>query len=214
MSTPENTNADTQNQVGSENQNSQIDWEKRYKDTQGAFTKSQQELKAAKAKVEVLEKLTTPQINITPEIQKELDDLKYSDPDAWRVRMNNLDLEAKQNHQSLLSEAEKQATVQAELERRAQLLEEYNRSHPNYPITDEVINFDVPNRILKKLEKGEITFDSFLEEVHNFIYSPKTIGSANETLNQPNLGNIGGSTSPSKGAVDKSIVDNYKNIAY
>ena len=214
MSTPEVTNAATQNPSGSETISAQIDWEKRYKDTQSAFTKSQQELKAVKAKAEVLEKLTTPQIQLTPEVQKELDDLKYSDPDAWRVRMNTLENEARLTHQTLLSEAEKQATLQAELERRAQLLEEYNRSHPNYPITDEVIKFDVPNRILKKLENGEVTFDAFLEEVHSYIYSPKKIGSANETLNQPNLGNLGGGTTPSKGAVDKSIVDNYKNIAY
>ena len=151
MSTPEVINADTQNPSGSENnQPATVDWEKRYKDTQSVFTKSQQELKAVKAKLDVLEKLTSPQIQVTPEVQKELDDLKYSDPDAWRVKMNSLELEARQKHQSILSEAEKQATFQAELDRRAQLLNEYNLSHPNYPITDEVIQFDVPPRILKK----------------------------------------------------------------
>ena len=215
MSTPEVTNTDTQNQSGSENnQPATVDWEKRYKDTQSVFTKSQQELKAAKAKLEVLEKLTSPQIQVTPEVQKELDDLKYSDPDAWRVKMNSLELEARQKHQYILSEAEKQATFQAELDRRAQLLNEYNLSHPNYPITDEVIQFDVPPRILKKLESGEVGFDAFLEEVHNYIYTPKKVGSANKTLGQPDLGNLGGSITPSKGSVEKSIVENYKNITF
>lgn len=210
MSTPVHT--DTQSPNGSESQ--QVDYEKRFKDTQAAYTKSQQELKAVKAKVEVLEKLTTPQIQLDAATQQELDDLKFSDPDAWRVKMNSIELEARQKHQSLLSEAEKAASIQAELERRTQVLNEYNRNHPGFEITDEVIQLDVPSRITKKLESGEISFDDFLVEVKDFLYSPKKVGSSNKVLNQPNLGTIGGGESPSEGAVNQDIAANYKNIAF
>lgn len=192
----------------------QVDFEKRYKDTQAAYTKSQQELKAAKAKVDVLEKLTTPQIQIDAETQKELDDLKYSDPDAWRTKMNNLELDARSTHQNLISAAEQQAAIQAEMERRTQVLNEYNRSHPGFEITDEVIQLDVPTRITKKLESGELSFDDFLGEVKEFLYTPKKVGTTNKTLGQPNLGNLGGGDTPSDTAMSKDIVANYKNIAY
>lgn len=192
----------------------QIDFEKRYKDTQAAYTKSQQELKAVKAKVDVLEKLTTPQIQIDAEAQKELDDLKYSDPDAWRTKMNNLEIDARSKHQNLISAAEQQAAIQAEMDRRTQVLNEYNRSHPGFEITDEVIQLDVPTRITKKLESGELSFDDFLGEVKEFLYSPKKVGTPNKTLGQPNLGNLGGGDTPSDTSISKDIVANYKNIAY
>lgn len=213
MSTPEQLNAnDTPLQT--EGTQQQIDWEKRFKDTQGSFTKSQQELKAVKAKLQVLETLTQPTIQIDESTQKELDDLKYSDPDAWRQKMNTLENDARVKHHSLLSEAEKNASLQAELERRALVLDEYNRLHPETQITQELIDFDVPARISKKLETGEISFDDFIVEVHNFIYTPKKVGSSNQVLNQPNLGQIGGGTTPSDGAVMKDIAANYANIAY
>ncbi len=213
MSTPEQNANDTQTQVVGQSQ-AQIDYEKRFKDTQASYTKSQQELKAVKAKLEVLEQLTQPTIQLDPAVQQELDDLKYSDPETWRQKMNTLENDARARHQSLLSEAEKNASIQAELERRALVLNEYNNSHPNAPITQELIDFDVPARITKKLEKGEISFDDFIVEVHNFIYTPKKVGSNTQVLNQPNLGQMGGGTTPSEGAVINDIAANYKNIAY
>ena len=211
MSTPEID--DTQTPDSSEKQQV-VDFEKRYKDTQAVYTKSQQELKAVKAKLEVLEKLTTPQIQLDAATQQELDDLMYTDPQAWRARMNAIESEATNKHKALLDETEKQVLAQTELENRARLLSEYNRSHPNFPITDEVIEFDVPARITKKLEKGDITFEDYLQEVHSFLYSPKKVGTGNETLNQPNLGKISGGDTPSEGAIMKDIVANYKNIIY
>lgn len=213
MSIPEQIVADTQTTSGSEPQQV-VDYEKRFKDTQASFTKSQQELKAVKAKLEALEKLAQPTIQLDEKVQQELEDLKYSDPDAWRVRMNTLEQEAKVKHQTLLDEVATQASTQAELERRTSLLAQYNASHPNMPITDELIRLDVPSRITTKLEKGEISFDDFIVEVHNFLYSPKKVGTSNKILGQPNLGEFGGGTTPSQVAVSLDVAANYKNIAY
>jgi len=213
MSTPVNSNTDTQNPNGSEQQQT-VDYEKRFKDTQAAYTKTQQMLHAAKAKIEVLESLAKPVIQLDEVAQKELDDLKFSNPDAWRVKMNSLEAEATNKHRTKLDEVETAASIQAELGRRAQLLEEFNRSHPSIQLTDDVINYDVPPRITKKLEKGEITFEDFLTEVQDFLTSPKKVGSANTALGQPNLGKIGGGETPSDGAVVKDIAANYKNIVF
>lgn len=212
MSIPENNNSATLPSGGEAETN--VNYEKRFKDTQSAYTKSQQELKAAKAKLEALEKLTQPVVQLDEATQAQLDELKYSNPEAWRDKMNSLEAEAKLKHLSVLSEAEKIAMQQAELEHRAQILSEYNSKHPQNPITDEVIMFDVPPRITKKLENGEISFDEFLKEAHNFLYAPKKVGDGNKTLNQPNMRDFGGGTTPSTNAVDSSIIENYKNLVY
>lgn len=212
MSIPENNNSATLPSGGEAENN--VNYEKRFKDTQSAYTKSQQELKAAKAKLEALEKLTQPVVQLDEATQAQLDELKYSNPEAWRDKMNSLEAEAKLKHLSVLSEAEKIAMQQAELEQRAQILSEYNSKHPQNPITDEVIMFDVPPRITKKLENGEISFEQFLTEAHNFLYAPKKVGDGNKTLNQPNMRDFGGGTTPSTNAVDSSIIENYKNLVY
>lgn len=212
MSIPENNNSATLPTGGEAETN--VNYEKRFKDTQSAYTKSQQELKAAKAKLEALEKLTQPVVQLDEATQAQLDELKYSNPEAWRDKMNSLEAEAKLKHLSVLSEAEKIAMQQAELEQRAQILSEYNSKHPQNPITDEVIMFDVPPRITKKLENGEISFEEFLNEAHNFLYAPKKVGDGNKTLNQPNMRDFGGGTTPSTNAVDSSIIENYKNLVY
>lgn len=212
MSIPENNNSATLPTGGEAETN--VNYEKRFKDTQSAYTKSQQELKAAKAKLEALEKLTQPVVQLDEATQAQLDELKYSNPEAWRDKMNSLEAEAKLKHLSVLSEAEKIAMQQAELEQRAQILSEYNSKHPQNPITDEVIMFDVPPRITKKLENGEISFDEFLNEAHNFLYAPKKVGDGNQTLKQPNMRDFGGGTTPTDNAVDSSIIENYKNLVY
>lgn len=212
MSIPENNNSATLPTGGEAETN--VNYEKRFKDTQSAYTKSQQELKAAKAKLEALEKLTQPVVQLDEATQAQLDELKYSNPEAWRDKMNSLEAEAKLKHLSVLSEAEKIAMQQAELEQRAQILSEYNSKHPQNPITDEVIMFDVPPRITKKLENGEISFEEFLSEAHNFLYAPKKVGDGNQTLKQPNMRDFGGGTTPTDNAVDSSIIENYKNLVY
>lgn len=191
-----------------------IDWEKRFKDTQGAYTKSQQELKTVKAKLEVLEKLTQPKVEIDNTTKEELEDLKFSDPEAWRARMNQIEQEAKNKHLAMLEEAQLAAKKQAELEHRQQVLRDFQASHPNIVINDEVIAYDVPPRITKKLEEGKVSFEDFLQEVAEYLTTPKVIGDGNKTLNQPNLNKVGGDDKPSDVAIKKDIVKDYKNIVF
>jgi len=172
-----------------------VDFKKRFKDTQSAYTKSQQALKAAQAKLEALEKLTTPKVEIDETTRTELDQLKFDDPDKWHQRMNEIENLAIQKHSQILNEASQEAMRAAELERRAQVLEEFNRSR-GLDITDEVIQFDVPPRITKKLENGEISFEAYLEEVSDYLTSPKTVKGGDSTLNQPDLNKVGGSDAP------------------
>lgn len=194
--------------------------EKRRRDTQAAYTKSQQALKAKEAELqklrEQLEKAVT--VELPQDVKEELEELKYNDPEAWRNRMNNLEQEAKRKQQeeleSLTGEARKAAEVQFELSRRQQVLEEFNAS-AKVPITDEIIANEVPPRITKKLDSEEISFEEFLSEVESYVTTGKTVPKE-PTLGQPNLGEIGGGTTPSNtGAkADANISKAYANDIY
>jgi len=214
MGNPEATKPDATSTNTVDEAKAKIDYEKRFKDTQGAYTKSQQALREAQAKLEALEKLTVPQVEVDEATKTELETLKYEDPDAWRAKVNQLESEAVRKHQETLDEAGRLAAQQAELERRAQVLEEFNRSHPDIALTDEVIQYDVPPRITKKLENGEVSFEAYLEEVKDYLQTPKVVGDGNKTLNQPNLTKVGGDDKPSDSAVKADIVKDYKNIVF
>jgi len=200
--------------VSTNDKQPQVDYEKRYKDTQGAYTKSQQELKAAKAKLEVLEKLTTPKVELDESTKAELEDLKFSNPEAWRVKLNTLEKEAQNKHRETLTEAERIARQQVELENRTRVLKEFQASHPNLTITDEVIKYDVPPRITNRLEMGEISFEQYLDDVADYLNQGKVIGDGNSTLNQPNLKNVGGGDTATDGSVKRDIVKDYANIVF
>lgn len=216
MANPDGKNQDASSQpTGSEaSKDQKIDYEKRFKDTQGAFTKSQQENKALKARMEVLEKLTAPQVELDEATKTELENLKFSDPDAWRAKLNTLEIEAQKKHKETLTEAERLAKQKAELENRARILAEFQKSHPNLVINDDVIKYDVPLRITNKLESGEISFEQYLNEVSDYLNQGKVIGDGNTTLNQPNLKDVGGGDTPTDSAVQRDIVKDYANIVF
>ena len=211
MGNPEHTSVDATSK--SEGSESQVDYEKRFKDTQGAF-KSQQELVVTKAKLEALEKLTTPKVELDEAAKTELEDLKFSNPDAWRTKMNKLEKEAQTQHNATLSEAGRIAANQAELDDRTQVFADFQANNPDLTISDDTIKYDIPPRLTNKLETGTIDFGQYLEEVKTYLTSGKIIGDGNKTLNQPNLANVGGDNNPTKSAVDKDIVKNYQDMVY
>lgn len=192
--------------------------EQRRKDTQAAYTKGQQTIKALEAEKAKLLELVTQQVklSLTPEEQSQLDDLKYEDPEAWRVKVNNLEMkatsDARANLDHLTGEAKKAAESTFELSRRQQVLEEFNASAPQ-AITDELIANEVPPRITNKLARNEISFEEFLQEVSEYINTGKVVKN-NEVLTQPNMGNLGGGVTPTDMKPEKTLSSSYKNDIY
>jgi hypothetical protein len=201
MDTPAADNADIQSTTSdTDTQQQQLDWEKRYKDTQAAYTKARQEVAELKARLSIDKK-----VNLTFDSaqKEELEDLKYSNPEAWRIKMNALEREAEQKLQAELSTKVQEIT---ELEVREAKLLDFQARHPGFELTDD----DVPPRIAKKLASGQISFDEFLNEVYEYTQAPRKVASTERTLNQPNLNKISGGTSPSEKAVGADIVSSYK----
>lgn len=177
----------------------EMDWkaefekaEKRRRDTQAAFTKSQQALKAKEIELEVLR---TSKPAVTAEEAKELEDLKYKDPDAWKSRLDTIEETQKATIAAKTKELTDQVVQQSELEHRLQVMAEFNAANPGLVITDEVLSFDVPARITKRLEKGEVSFEDFLVEVKEYLIAPKKV-QTNGVEQQPNLSKVGGGSTP------------------
>lgn len=223
MSTPANTatQTETPNSAGSEDltpeQRAEMA-EKRHRDTQSAYTKGQQKLKQAEAEAEALREMVTKNvvINLPEEQQTELDELKYSDPVAWREKLNTYEDAAKSEALGQLEEATAKARetagAQNELERRQQVLTEFNES-AKVTITDELIANDVPPRITNKLANGDITFEEFLTEVDEYVNTGKVIKDE-ETLGQPNLNKAAGGSTPGNAKAEESLSGSYAKDVY
>lgn len=134
-----------------------------YAELQASYTKSRQELAALKAKTAALEKhLASASFQLPPEVEQELEQLKYTDPEAWRQRLNAIENKRAKDLDAEISK-------QVEVERRTQLLAEYNAANPDHKIDDYVAENVLPRGMVSKLERGEVSFESFLKEASNFL---------------------------------------------
>lgn len=189
--------------------------EKRRRDTESKYSKSRHRLKAVENENAELRKrlAKSVQVSLSPDEQQELNTLKYEDPDAWRVRMNELEFAAQSKLNEDLTSISSTSTQQAETERRAQVLEEFKNTHDGFEFTDEMLQNDIPPRITKKLEQGEISFEDFLDKSYAYLQKGKVFDTKSlET--QPNLGKVGGGSTPSEDAMSKDIVGSYTDDIY
>jgi len=188
--------------------------ERRRRDTESALGKTRSQLKAQET---IATKLTqkvvgSSKLALTSDQKEELDDLKYSDPEAWHKKLVELETSASTTLNEEISTWNTEASQQAEIEARQSTLNEFNLTHSTQ-ITDEVIINDVPPRITKKLESGKITFSQYLDEVHTYITKPKKVGGT-PAKDTPNLGNSGGGSSPTDEASAKRGLPSYADTVF
>lgn len=142
-------------------------YEKMFKDTQAAFTKARQEVAALKAKNAALEKAIVEKgVELDPAVAEELERLKYEDPEAWRQKLNAIE-------NAKAKEVTSEITRQAEVARRKEVLEAWNKENPDAQITDNVVRNLLPNGLMNKLKNGEVSFEGFLAEASNFLRQTK-----------------------------------------
>ena len=191
--------------------------ESRRRQTQSQYVKSRQELSelghVSKALKTQLAKKAP--LVLTADQEIELQDLKTTDPDAWKEKLDGYEADAQVQLDNEFTEVDENAKKLSEVDRRQIVLDEYAISHPEFELTDDILANDVPKRITDKLESGNITFEDFLGEVHSYLTSNKVITPAKDEPNQPNLGDIAGKSTPSKKAVEGDMNQNYaKNDIY
>ncbi len=193
---------------------------KSYRDNQSGFTKSQQSLKETEAEVtalrEKLAKYTSKSLELSPEDRQTLDNLKATNPEAWREELNKLETQSKQAIQEELDasteEARTKASGEYELERRYKYLEDFNKGRDTQ-ITPEMLDTDVPPRITNKLGDGTLSFEEYLDEVAVFLNTAKTVATEPDTTTT-DLNKVNGSTNPSESAQEKQGVLDYSGMTF
>ena len=163
----------------------------------------------------LLSKFGAVDVKLTPEQTEELEDLKYPDPEAWRIKLNEYEDKARKTRlteiDDELKKVSKSTLDEQELESRKSKLEQFQQENPEVTLDDDVIASDIPPRIVKKLETGAITFDEFLIECCDYLKKGKVV-KQDEVIDQPNIGKVGGSHKPEKNAQDKDEISSYAKV--
>lgn len=171
----------------------------RFKDTQSAYTKGQQEISKLNAKLKVFAEQGHSLVVEGLDSERMLE-LKDSDPDKWYEERRKLELQAQKNFEDRLSKAQADAVAGFIKSEEDILMADFKRRNPN--ITDEFIRDHIPVGIQRKYQNGELDFSGFLMEVEKFAKTPTVVGGdTNKVPNQPNLSNIGNGEGVSNVAV-------------
>lgn len=216
MGTPDKadtTNTDISTPVSTDTSDKQTDWEKRFKDTQSAYTNSQKKLAEIEAQNKILLSKVSPTATLTEDQKNKLDEIKEDDPDAWRIEMNKLEDAARVDFQTALDTAAAEAVQQADTRTREEILAEFN-SNTETPLTADILAYDIPQRITSKLDKGEITFEQYLSTAAEYLKIPKVIGVGTETMGQPNMSEAAGGHLPSDSAIAGDMIASYRDEIY
>lgn len=186
--------------------------ELRRRDTQSSYTKTQQENLALTSENSQLADSWATEVSktLTTEQQQELEELAHTDKEAWREKINKYETANASRVKEKHTEIKKKAGKETEVQQRERHLEEYNKANPDYALTDDVIDNDLPPRITKKLEEGKITFDEFIQEAHKYLSAGKVISKGDKAPNEPDLSKSGGNSKPTDQAVDGDIKESYK----
>ena len=185
--------------------------EKRRRDTQSALAKTTSANAVLVAENEGLTELVKQGkiVNLSPEQEEELKELKFSDPEAWRKQMNDLEQNAANALQGNLTDISEKAKLKGATGERKVLLDAFISDNPGLTITDDVLANDIPPRITSALERGEVSFMTFLGNVKEYLTSGKVILD-NKPGEAPNLSKIGGTDVPGENAETQSDADDYE----
>ena len=188
-----------------------VDWQKkaelaeqRRRDSQAALTPVQQENARLKAENEVLrEQSGGPSLSLDEAEATRLEDLKYSNPDAWRQEVNGLEAKAHKAGKEMFDEkvqakAAEHLTV-AEKAANRKVAEDFFAV--NTDLDGETFHKLIPVGLQEDVIAGKITVSEFLDKGAALIRNaPVELQKAPES---PDLGSIAGGAAPSDGAVKK-----------
>lgn len=189
--------------------------EKRFRDTQGSFTKASQKAKELEITNQKLTEhlVANATLHLTDTQAHELEQLKRQDIDAWRNKVNEYESQAKSLLQTKAREFHSEAQRATELEQRKLRAEQF-AAETGITITDELIETRLPSKLAKDLAAGAISFETFLAEVKQYV-KPDVIAGANKAPEKDiDLAKLPGGSEPA--AADKMIDDiqAYRNEVY
>lgn len=190
--------------------------EMRRRDTQSAFTKEQQRGDRLETENTKMADVWGAEVakNLTDEQRTSLEELKHTDPEAWREALNKHESDNAEKFKETRKKISTEAKEETELQRRTRVLSEYNEANPDSQLTDDVINNDLPPRITKQLADGKIDFDEFVKQATTYLGKPKVIDKGEEIKKTPDLSDVGGSNVPPEDAIAAEADATYKGEIY
>lgn len=186
--------------------------ERRVRDTQSAYTRAQQELRKQEAIAKGLEeKLMTSEVALTKEQRYELNELKKTDPEKWRAKLNEYENKNKTTLTKELDKIRTESAHKGELEVRKEQMAAWSES-TGIALTDEIVENELPPKFLKELEAGKITFEQFLNKAGNFLNAEKVVQGSTEPTddNELTLNQVAGGKEPSKQAQEGDFEQTYE----
>lgn len=168
--------------------------EMRRRETNSSYSKER--LRADKAELE-LDTLKKNLHNI-PQAPVIDEDLKHVDPDAYIEQV--LAAKAFDPYAEVFQQSSEQANSQVGQLTLDGAIAIHNQRNPDKPITPDMMNYDLPPRLVKRFQGGEISATEFFGEAATLLYKPKTVAQE-PVVGQPNLNNVTGGSLP--GQVDK-----------
>ena len=174
---------------------------------------------AVEAQATFLRDKVAAQIKLTPEQQDELDTLKLTDPDQWRTKIDAYEVAAKKQFEDgIVKELERIKSLSAEefeRERLAEQLREFITANPELNLTKDEIADQIPPLYMKRLAKGEISFEEFLGLTKKFLTAPeKTLAREVPQANGTDISGVRGSSNAPAKAEVSNILDNEKTITF
>jgi len=175
--------------------------EKKSRQHQAKAIKTLQENTGLKATNQVLEQSINDSTQITAEQSAELEDLKFTDPDAWFKKKSQYEDESKTASSNKLTALKEEASTKAlndlTLVERKEALAEF-QIRTGIVLSDDVMSNDIPPRLQAKI--ADIPFDDYLNEVAKYLGKGKVVKPTDKALEQTNLGDLagGGATKPTE----------------
>ena len=181
-----------------------LDNEKRRRGSQAS--NSRETARANKAELE-LTKVKAGVLAVQP--TEAIDEqLKYSDPDEY-IRLT---LEARDSnpYQATFDTASQQAASEAGQMTVDAVIATHNQDNPNKQVTLEMLENDLPPRLVNQFQSGSMAPSDFLAQAADILYRPTEV--MNQTTpGMPNLGLVAGQTNPTDDGSNDKLVANYAN---
>ncbi len=137
--------------------------------------------------------------------------LKYTDPDEY-VRLQ-LEAQKVNPYAEVFDAASQYAQQTVGAQSVNEMLVEHNATYPDKPLTEEMLNLDLPPRLLNTFEQGNMSPQDFLAQAADILHRPRE--TANQELpNTPNLGEVGGQTTPTDNGSNDKLMANYSSAIF
>lgn len=190
--------------------------EVRRRDTQSSYTKTQQKNLALESENEHLASTWEQEVagSLTSEQQSELDELKHTDIELWRTKINEYESGNSTRVRTKRAEIKDTIVKETELQQRTRLIEEYNTANPDLALTDDVIDNDIPPRITKELADGNISFAEYIDKCSTFLSKGKVIHPGEAAPSEVDLSKAAGNNTPDATAVAQAATDSYSKEIY